>query len=408
MRVSLKIYHCFFWLTVFCVAVPGFAPLKAMAIFSVWLYIVIKGRMRISSTIWFLAVCAMITVWSGISILKGFEPNQVLDHGSRILLFFLVLAIGAFAAQKSALSRDQLDSLLLVITTGAMLLKILILIGVLTGFFTLETAEKTIGFETVTDSIGLGLLRLQFPSDIIILFLLPCYLGGRRRWKDILFLIGISGVVLLSFSRFLFAAYLICIFLRAFWIKRSDFVSRTGIVVTTILVLIFSASLLTRFAGEGSSASDETRTEQIAQMDRVILSNPFFGTGIGSHVPNYKRSDSFPFFYEVQWYAMTMQMGAIGISLFVALLGLIIFSQIDGRRNMFYSSCIFMLWFIAGFTNPYITSLGSGFGFAILLINCRLHTNSPVVRQRHSGHRFRSLLRLPFNTEAAHEFGLIS
>ncbi|WP_433984556.1 O-antigen ligase family protein [Tunturiibacter empetritectus] len=176
-------------------------------------------------------------------------------------------------------------------------------------------------------------------------------------------------VILLSFSRYLFAFYLVCTLVRAIWIKRVDLISVFSIGVILVASVLLYDSLLSRFASAETQASDDIRVEQVSYLKRVIADYPIMGTGVGSSVSTFKRSESTPYFYEAQWYAMTMQFGFIGVSWFVCNLIGMLYACLKRRNNLFFT-VIFLGWFASGLTNPYISALGSAFGLCFLLFRC--------------------------------------
>jgi hypothetical protein len=169
----------------------------------------------------------------------------------------------------------------------------------------------------------------------------------------------------------------LCIFLRTFRLRKLDTISRTGILLAGILVVVFFASLALRFTGSDTHDSDAVRNEQIRKLDSVISQHMLFGTGIGSSVNSYKRSETIPFSYEVQWYALTMQFGFLGLFWLVGNLMSPITGQLKTGREGIFASSVFLLWVIAGFTNPFIISLGSAFGLCILMLSIAERQESP-------------------------------
>jgi hypothetical protein len=367
----------FMWAALFCVAVPGLASLKSVVIFGLWTYFFLAGQTRVRSVIWFLSVLLNLTFWCEVALLHGVPQPDMWNQFGRTLVFFLILGIGGSTISSGTMNVRKLDSLIVRIATTSALLKVGIMVAVLSGKFTLENIQKALGYETVTEGIDFGLQRLQFPSDIIIIFLVACYVGGRRRTTDLLLLLGTTIVVFLSFSRYLFAAYVLCIFLRTFRLRKLDTISRTGILLAGILVVVFFASLALRFTGSDTHDSDAVRNEQIRKLDSVISQHMLFGTGIGSSVNSYKRSETIPFSYEVQWYALTMQFGFLGLFWLVGNLMSPITGQLKTGREGIFACSVFLLWVIAGFTNPFIISLGSAFGLCILMLSIAERQESP-------------------------------
>jgi hypothetical protein len=360
--------NLFFLAALFCVAIPGFAAIKATGIILLWVYVASTSPLKTWSLLWFASVILNLSLWSEVALFHHTPTADITNQFSRILVFYLVLGLAAFIARKGVFDLLSADHLILTISVTVAIIKIAILAAVLSGLFSLEAIQSGLGFETVTDDIGFGLQRLQFPSDISLIFLIVSYSGGKRKIIDLLLLISMTIGIFLSFSRFLFAAYIVCLIIRYLRIRKFDQVSAAALSVVLFFGAIFSVSLVTRFNGEGTQASDNTRVEQIEYLTQVILEHPLLGIGVGSSVSSYKRSATIPFSYEVQWYAMTMQLGFLGLAWFLvnllAPLSRCLYPPV--RFGIFLS--VLALWFAAGFTNPLITSLGSAFGLGLLML----------------------------------------
>jgi hypothetical protein len=133
-------------------------------------------------------------------------------------------------------------------------------------------------------------------------------------------------------------------------------------------VIVFFESILSRFASVDTEISDRTRVDQIHYLKIGIKTFPLLGTGIGSEAHDYLRNDKTPYLYEAQWYATTMQMGFIGVFWYV--LNLLLALYVPLRKNYIAFTVVFLVWVFSGFTNPYLTGLGSAFGLTILLLRC--------------------------------------
>lgn len=360
--------NLFFLTALVCVAAPGFAAIKAVGIIGLWIYIASTSPLTMGSILWLASIVMNLAVWSEVALFYHVPTADIANQLSRILVLYLVLGLSVFMARAGLFNLLTADRLILSITVAAAVFKIAILTAVLSGWLSLDTVQAGLGFETVTDDIGFGLQRLQFPSDISLIFLVVSYSGGKRKTIDFLFLICATIDIFLSFSRFLFAAYLVCLILRYVRMRKLDQVSITALSVVLVVMAVFSVSLVTRFHSGGTESSDDTRVEQISKLSGVIVQHPLLGTGLGSSVNNYKRSSAIAFSYEVQWYAMAMQLGFLGLTWFFLNL-LAPFSRClraPVRFGIFLS--VFALWFAAGFTNPVITSLGGAFGLGLLML----------------------------------------
>jgi hypothetical protein len=372
----LRRYEKFFFLTtVLAAALPGFAPLRLVAIVALWGYLIVCDSFTIAAALWFVSVLLNLLLGAEVgAVFQDIPRNDVFDHFLRLILFFITLGIGSYTATRCSISQKWLDQLIFVIAVGMMIFK-LIMVGALLAGIPLDRIQALVGFETPSLGIGFGLQRLQFPSDIVAPFLIACYVGGEKKMKDGILLFSVAVVILLSFSRYLFAFYLLCVFLRAFWIKKADFISVLNVIFSLACVIIFSESILSRFASAGTAVSDQTRVDQIYYLKIAIKNFPLFGSGIGSATRDNLRSEKTPYFYEVQWYAMAMQMGFIGVFWYV--LNILLALYVPLRKNYIAFSVVFVVWALSGFTNPFLTALGSACGLTILLLRCNLAQSEP-------------------------------
>lgn len=346
------------------IAVPGFATVKAAAVIGYLGYATLTAQTRLPGILVTIGVLGgLIGAWL-IGRGSGVPGPLGVDQLSRLAIFFGIF-VCASRLQPVFRRAENLDRLCLGSACVAALFKSAILIAVLAFNVPLENLAAALGFETVTQSIGFGLQRLQFPSDFIIAFLVGCYVGGRSRWLDLLFVLAISVVVMLSFSRFIFICFFVAVFVRAFWVRRLDFIARLAVVVAIGTLLVFQDTLVDRFVSEGTETSDEIRTEQIGYLDEQIAIAPWFGHGLGYSVPGYERSETQPYSYEVQWYAFLMQIGTIGCLGLAASVAVTLFRRTRTWRATLSVLVLYLLWAASGLANPYLTSLGTALGFAI-------------------------------------------
>jgi hypothetical protein len=360
----------FFIITILVSALPGFAPLKLVAIVGLWLSFIVSDSFTIPSALWFISVLLNLLLGAQVgAVFQNVPINDVSSHFLRLLIFFIALGVGVYTANRCSISQKRLDQLIFAIAVGLMFFKVII-VGALLAGVSMDRVQAIFGFDTPTEGIGFGLERLQFPSDIIAPFLIACYVGGKSRIKDGILLFCVVGVTLLSFSRYLFAFYLMSTFLRAFWIKKADFITVLNVVISIACVAIFFETILARFVSADTAASDQTRVDQIHYLKIGIKNFPFLGTGIGSEAHDYLRNEKTPYFYEAQWYATTMQMGFIGA--FWYLLNIVVAVYAPLCKNYIAFTVVFLAWVFSGFTNPFLTAVGSAFGITILLLRCNL------------------------------------
>jgi hypothetical protein len=160
----------------------------------------------------------------------------------------------------------------------------------------------------------------------------------------------------------------------------------TGGAIVCLLVLAAGPSRVykvieLRFFSEQSSKSDETRNSQVKSLIKEFEEVPFLGKGLGGHTEEGIRDNKLKHSYEVQWVAFLMQFGIIGISLIISALLLILWPMASPPFTVEKGSllCMFLLWVLAGFTNPFLISLTSGLIYAIFLTAA--HYNISLIKQ---------------------------
>lgn len=66
---------------------------------------------------------------------------------------------------------------------------------------------------------------------------------------------------------------------------------------------------------EGAEESNNIKLEQMKKLTEKWLKSPLFGWGYGSYVEGYLRSETSPFSYEMQLFALLMKIGIVGIGI---------------------------------------------------------------------------------------------
>jgi O-Antigen ligase len=365
-------------LTVVCLAIPGLAVPKACLILGFWGYLVLTMPFSTSSAIWMGSVLGSLVFATVVSLFHSVRSVDTAGQFARMLLFFLILSIGALILRRDErlASGLGLDKLIGRATICSMLLKVAILAAVVAGWITFDKAQQIFGFESVTEDIGGSLQRLQFPSDVAVIFLVPCYRGGTSKLADAVFVVSTSIIVYTSFSRFLFAAFGLALLIRALWMRRMDTTFISALVLTAAVASVFAVNINSRFVGQANADSDNARVQQMRILSDHFVDNPIIGKGMGSSVPGFLRSVKEPYFYEVQWYAMAMQFGVLGLLwLFLNFSSFLMFQRM-GLRDRRYAAAVVLLWAVSGFTNPFLTAVGGAFGICILVLRCRANESA--------------------------------
>lgn len=194
--------------------------------------------------------------------------------------------------------------------------------GVSQFYFQVFSTEAT----TMTMDFGsVELVRIQDSSDAIVFTLMPFYwLAPQRKGRECvsLFLVMLIYAVIV-FSR-IYLVEFACFGLLTiiyYWkkIPRRQRAVGTGIVVVLAVILAGPVieMLKFRFFSSFTVESDTTRTIQMAELWKGITENPWLGHGMGSYIPDYIRSETFPFSYEMEYMSFVYQMGLVGFVLVI-------------------------------------------------------------------------------------------
>jgi len=358
------------------VSIPGFASAKALAVVAYFFWRLWTKGISFTGFSLAVSVVAGLLLWYGVGRAHDVPLNDGLDQLSRLLIFFCVLA-SAYYLRKSFRSPEALDRVTRSAAVVSAASKILITFAVLFFGISFEDIQQSLGFESVTQPLGFELQRLQFPSDFVILFLLSCYFGGKSRIADIVFIASIAVVVMLSFSRFIFICFFVAIFVRMMWTRRIDLIPKLAAALVVVLSLAFADVLVERFVGDAAEQSDDIRVLQVEYLSELIALRPLGGSGIGASVPGYLRSESQAYSYEMQWYATVMQFGWVGLCWLLGTFGAILAGAIRDPRSIICLSLLVLMWVLSGFTNPFLTSLGTAVGFSIAIWRCGIANPRP-------------------------------
>jgi len=139
-----------------------------------------------------------------------------------------------------------------------------------------------------------------------------------------------------------------------------------------LVVLIYPGIMdvvIERFSGRHSIASDLIRKQISLALWKVIEEYPLFGKGMGSYSAELIRFDEVPWNYELQWMALLMNFGVIGV-LYLVFLFFIVYRIILYRVNLVAISIatLFTFWISSAFFNCFLLSSSGGVVFLQYII----------------------------------------
>lgn len=325
-------------------------------------------------------VSLCLVLWSLVGVFNGQGNgsevfNQLKDIGSTILLAWA----SYFVIRKGIVRPESVIRAIICGCFALSAMKLAVIAGVLShGVDVAEKVQAAFGeFSFLTGSLVPGLFRLEFPSDILQPFALfallaPKVSGARfgRIWTLVMLLAMLpSGFF--AFSRYTWGVYVVAA-LAALIVQRNWKV----LVVTVAASLtfygayrdVFSTVFESRFLSEATEISDYGRIEQTRAMIDEVARRPILGKGMGSHAGVELRMEAHNYSYEIQWLAFLMQFGAVGLTVILLLIWASMRDLLAAKHFAKLWLCLlYLLWLLASFTNPHLTSSFAGAAFALFM-----------------------------------------
>jgi hypothetical protein len=345
-----------------------------------------------ADVLFLIGVVACLCFWSLIGIVNGQADNgqilhQLRDLGSAILIAWLSI----FAIRKGLVRPERVIAVIIFGMFALSAMKVaLVASSLFFGFSPFQVIESVFGEgATVTGSIEFDLVRLQFPADILGSFVLfavlaPSLSGVKigRVPTFIICVVVVLGSGFLAYARYVWLVYVVSLF-TAMIVERSWKMMVVTIVVILMLCVPFFDTFQTifeaRFLSDAADISDAGRLAQANALLAEVKARPILGKGIGAHTNAYLSSDTLMYGYEMEWLAFLMQFGIVGG---IAILLLVAASARDlimaKHPAKLWMLFLFVLWLLASWTNPYLTSSFAGATFGLFMaIFYRMRNVSP-------------------------------
>lgn len=217
-----------------------------------------------------------------------------------------------------------------------------------------------------------GFPRLISTNDILVFLVLSIVLSQRYLNKSSIILIYISAIfILFTYSRMFWLYLLIIIIFLT--------ITRKKIVIHLLLISLAFFTfqhyhIEERLSNHETHISNEIKIQQIELFVRFWINHPsslIIGQGLGSYLPEYIRNTIYPFSYEVQWFSFLYQFGFLFL---VPIITFFLLPLTNSCRKLNIMQISYILFLLAGFTNPYLISGFSGaliFGYLINMYECK-------------------------------------
>ena len=323
---------------------------------------------------------AGLSFWGLVAILGPESDSkqlflQLKDLASTVVLAWLCI----FCIRRRILTPGQVAKAVIYGVVALALMKLaLIVFTVGQKIDPIQVIANIFGEESlVGGEIGFGIARIEFPSDIVTSFglfvvLCPSVSGVRFRKAAVVGTVAvllISG--LLAFARYIWFLDAVAIAAAMILERRTKLliaVMAPLIPLTYVYYEALQPVVESRFFSNQASESDLIRLEQSKALLGEIESRPLIGKGLGAHAEAVIRNEENRYSYELQWMALSMQFGALGITGIVTLI-------VASSRDLWAARhpakpwliLLFMLWLLSGWTNPHLTSSFAGATFGMFM-----------------------------------------
>jgi len=344
------------------------------------IYLLTSGPFFSNAEIIFMAVvAASLCFWSLVGVWNGqTDAGQILSELRQIAPAISVAWLSIFAVRRRLVTAERLIT---IIIYGMFCVSAVKVALVAASFFAnidpVQIARSLFGEETRAEPIVLGLVRLDFPADIVGAFALFALLAPRvsgvrfgRMPRLFICIVVLLGSGFLTYARAIWFIYAVSIFV-AMIVQRSWKIMAVTVLAALLLGVwyydVFSTVYEARFVTDAES-SDVGRVEQARDLMAEIKTRPILGKGMGAHFSTDSRTSTQKYSYELQWLAFLMQFGIVGV------IGILLLVA-SSARDLFMAKhpakpwmfLLFFLWLLESFTNPHMTSSFAGATFGLFM-----------------------------------------
>jgi hypothetical protein len=306
------------------------------------------------------------------------SSTQVFFEARDICSTILIAWLGFFLIGRGIIPAEKLIAVVVYAMCAVSVFKLALEAASLSHMDVVGTLQSILPQSAfVTTGIGFDLFRLQLSDDILGPFTLfalltPTVTGVRiGRLSRVIMPVVLLASGFITFSRYIWMLFAVAlaaaIVIERNW-KLLAATTLAGIAMAVLFSQFFAVVAYDRFQSTGVEISDAVRSEQSTALFEEFMRRPIWGKGLGAHATGIIRSDAFSYSYEIQWLALLMQVGIVGMIGVVLLLWVSVRDLIAARHPAKpWIALLFLLWLGAGFTNTYMTTSFAGVAFAMFI-----------------------------------------
>ncbi|MGA3796603.1 hypothetical protein ACPCYX_02310 [Pseudomonas fluorescens] len=307
--------------------------------------------------------------------------------GFLLSVFFLLIAV-----RSKTISLKELFKAIVYASFIYSVFKTLLIFSTVFGFISVRALQALIrdfiGSSVVSFwSEDAAIARISFGNDIIIPFVASFVLlfSDHKIFSykfTYLYIIVAMVSTSLGFTRYIWIlnAYILVGYIVI--VKGNiKIASVSAFLFTCAYILILNIDWLNEIINIRSqdSTSIDVKNQQAALLIAEAQNHIVFGNGLGGYIQTFIRSPYQPYLYEVQWAALLMQLGVIG--LLVLAIGLIFIVPVSAltlrtsavkSKEALYLIILYGLWLASGVTNPYLFIMTSSVSYVLFYLFFRV------------------------------------
>ncbi|WP_146778663.1 O-antigen ligase family protein [Acidithiobacillus ferridurans] len=322
--------------------------------------------------------------WFFLGVVKTGSVAMSLSQFKAVAITFLLPILSFYLLSRNIISDLNIYKAILYSTVFISSIKVFLLVySAVTGLNFIDITfllAKYFHAQIMTMKIAPFIYRFELPADLagplaLFILLLRNRLNIDLRiniMQKMTYAILIIFSVFISYSRYIWAmtaVVAIIAFMFSRRIRNYSFFIVLAFLLSAIFYHPYFRSLTDRFFSHAVTVSDNIRLHELPYLLRYFETSPIFGHGLGAYVPSCIRDAYDKYSYEIQWGALLMQIGIVGIAAVCAALSLIAYPFICCGINKIKLALLILLalWLSASFFNPYLTSSAAGVIFSFFV-----------------------------------------
>lgn len=377
----------------------SFIPIKigsfAFAVLYVGYKITLKGatnKVTKNLLIWLVVWITLLLT----AFLSSVTVTNYNEYHSRALFSYFGFLFSVFflliAVRSKAISFKELFKAIAYACFVYSIFKTLLIFSTVFGFISVRALQALIrdfiGSSVVSFwSEDAAIARISFGNDIIIPFVAAFVLlfSDHKIFSykfSYLFIIVAMVSTSLGFTRYIWMLNAYILFGYIVIVKGNvKIASVSALLFACSYVLILNIDWLSEIINIRSqdSTSIDVKSQQAALLMAEAQHHIVLGNGLGGYIQSFIRSPYQPYLYEVQWAALLMQLGVVGLLvLAIGLVSIIPVSAMTLRaravrsKEALYIIILYGLWLASGMTNPYLFIMTSSVTYVLFYLFLRV------------------------------------